>query len=109
MFSREMTALMAQGLWETLYMTVLSTAAAYALGLPVGLLLVVTDKDGIRPGAAVNRIVGSIVTPALVPFIILLSLCCADRFLVGTPSARPHNVRWSLPRPPSWPAWSRAP
>jgi ABC-type methionine transport system permease subunit len=35
MFSRDMIALMVQGLWETLYMTILSTAAAYALGLPI--------------------------------------------------------------------------
>jgi len=86
MFSREMIALMAQGLWETLYMTVLSTAAAYVLGLPVGLLLVVTDKDGIKPNAAVNRIVGSLVNILRsVPFIILLVFVLPlTRFIVGT-------------------------
>lgn len=86
MFSREMIALMAQGLWETLYMTVLSTAAAYALGLPVGLLLVVTDRDGIKPNATVNRVVGGIVNILRsVPFIILLVFVLPlTRFIVGT-------------------------
>jgi D-methionine transport system permease protein len=71
MFSREMIALMAQGLWETLYMTVLSTAAAYVLGLPVGLLLVVTDKDGISQLRG-HRIVGILVQTALGALIICL-------------------------------------
>ena len=39
----------AQSLWETLYMVIVSTVISYALGLPLGLTLVVTDKGGIRP------------------------------------------------------------
>jgi len=86
MFSRDMIALMVQGLWETLYMTILSTAAAYALGLPIGLLLVVTDADGIKPNTAVNRIVGTIVNLLRsVPFIILLVFVLPlTRLIVGT-------------------------
>lgn len=86
MFSREMIALMVQGLWETLYMTILSTAAAYALGLPIGLLLVVTDVDGIKPNSTMNRIVGTIVNLLRsVPFIILLVLVLPlTRLIVGT-------------------------
>ena len=38
----------AQALWETLYMVAVSTVVSYAIGLPVGLLLVVSDKGGIR-------------------------------------------------------------
>ncbi|NLV50598.1 MAG: ABC transporter permease [Clostridiales bacterium] len=81
-----MIALMVQGLWETLYMTILSTAAAYALGLPIGLLLVVTDADGIKPNTAVNRIVGTIVNLLRsVPFIILLVFVLPlTRLIVGT-------------------------
>ena len=39
----------AQSLWETLYMVIVSTVISYAIGLPLGLTLVVTDKGGIRP------------------------------------------------------------
>ena len=35
----------AQSLWETLYMVILSTAISYLIGLPLGLTLVVTDKN----------------------------------------------------------------
>ena len=35
----------AQALWETLYMVAVSTVVSYAIGLPVGLLLVVSDKE----------------------------------------------------------------
>ena len=49
MFKEGMLALVGQGFVETLYMTVISTAFAYLIGLPLGLLLVVTDKDGIKP------------------------------------------------------------
>ena len=38
----------AQSLWETLYMVIVSTAVSYVIGLPLGLLLVVTDKGGGR-------------------------------------------------------------
>ena len=36
-------------IWETFYVTVLSTAFALVLGLPLGVLLVAGDKDGILP------------------------------------------------------------
>ncbi len=44
----------AQSLWETLYMVIVSTVISYAIGLPLGLTLVVTDKGGIRPMPVVN-------------------------------------------------------
>ena len=40
------------GIWETIYMTFISTAFAYVIGLPLGVLLEVTDKDGIAPKPA---------------------------------------------------------
>lgn len=49
MFKEGMLALVGQGFIETIYMTVISTALAYIIGLPLGLVLVVTDKDGIHP------------------------------------------------------------
>ena len=36
-------------IWETFYVTVLSTAFALVLGMPLGVLLVAGDKDGILP------------------------------------------------------------
>ena len=50
----------AQSLWETLYMVIVSTAVSYLIGLPLGLLLVVTDKDGICPMPLINTVLGVI-------------------------------------------------
>ena len=38
-----------RGIWETVYMTVLSALFAYLIGLPLGMILAVTDEGGIRP------------------------------------------------------------
>ena len=50
----------AQSLWETLYMVIVSTAVSYLIGLPLGLLLVVSDKNGIRPIPVLNTVLGEI-------------------------------------------------
>lgn len=86
MFSTEMVNLMLQGLVETLYMTIFSTVAAYILGMPVGILLVLTDSDGIKPNAVINRGVGGVVNVLRsVPFIILLvAVMPLTRAIVGT-------------------------
>jgi D-methionine transport system permease protein len=86
MFNEGMFSLMGIGLLETLYMTVVSTAMAYLFGLPIGMLLVVTDKEGIKPNPTVNRVVGSIVNILRsVPFIILLvAVMPVTRFIAGT-------------------------
>jgi len=75
-----------QGILETLYMTLVSTLFAYVIGLPLGLWLVVTNPDGIRPNAAVNRIAGGIVNALRsAPFLILLmALIPLTRFITGT-------------------------
>ena len=68
-----MIDLIGRGLLETLLMVVGSTLAAYIIGIPLGLLLVVTDRDGIHPMLLVNRVVGVIVNIfRSIPFIILL-------------------------------------
>ena len=54
-FTPDVLALIGQGLLDTLYMTLVSTALSYVLGLPLGILLVVTDKDGIFPDADCKR------------------------------------------------------
>lgn len=61
------------GIGETFYMVLVSTIVSYIIGLPIGILLCVTDKEGICPCKAVNSIVGFIVNILRsVPFIILL-------------------------------------
>ena len=35
--------------WATIYMTLISSAISYLIGIPLGVILVVTDKDGIAP------------------------------------------------------------
>ena len=37
-----------KGLWDTLYVSVLSTLLAYAVGLPLGVVLAITDKNGLK-------------------------------------------------------------
>ena len=61
MFKEGMLALVGQGFIETIYMTVISTALAYIIGLPLGLVLVVTDKDGIHPIPWLNSLLGMII------------------------------------------------
>ena len=77
--------LLAGGLRETIYMTLVSTCIGYLIGLPVGILLTVTDKDGIRPNAFIYRIMDVIINiMRSIPFLILLILLIPfTRFLVG--------------------------
>lgn len=85
-FNPQLLELMGIGVLESLYMTVVSTLIAYALGLPLGILLVVTSQDGISPRPALNRVLSVVVNLfRSVPFLILL-VCVLGltRFLVGT-------------------------
>ena len=67
------TGVIQKGIWETVYMTFLATVFAYLLGLPLGVLLGVTDKDGVRPMPVLNRIVGVVVNAfRSIPFLILM-------------------------------------
>ncbi len=74
------------GILETLYMVIVSSVLSYVIGLPLGVLLCVTDKDGICPCRPFNLIAGFIVNfLRSVPFIILLiALIPFTRKLVGT-------------------------
>ncbi len=74
-----------EGLGETLYMTIVSSLFAYLLGLPLGILLVVTDKNGILSKPSLNQVLGfAINILRSVPFLILLILVIPiTRFLIG--------------------------
>ena len=64
-----------EALGETVYMTVPSTLIAYALGLPLGVLLVITRKGGIKPLPTFNTVLGAVVNfLRSIPFIILLAM-----------------------------------
>jgi len=78
--------ILSRGIWETFYMTLLSAALAYAIGLPLGILLVVTDKGGLWEFRELNMLLGFIVNIIRsVPFIILLvAIMPFTRLLVGT-------------------------
>lgn len=86
MLSKEMTDLFIVGIGETIYMTLGSALVAYILGLPVGILLYITDKGGIKENKLVNSVVGTIVNLLRsIPFILLLvAVMPVTRFIVGT-------------------------
>ncbi len=70
---------------ETLLMTFLSTFLAYLIGLPLGVMLNVTSKNGLRPKRGVNLCLGAIVNflrsvPCLILTVILLPF---NRLLLG--------------------------
>ena len=75
------------GLWDTLYVTLLSTLFAIVIGLPLGMILVACDEKGIRPWPkpimkAINVIINFLRS---VPFLILIVMVIPiTRMLVGT-------------------------
>lgn len=84
--SQEMIQIMIDGFFETLYMTFLSTAIAYVIGLPMGIFLVTTDKDGLTPNLVVNKVLNVIVNIVRsLPFLILLiAVVPITRAIAGT-------------------------
>lgn len=80
------TGTLQSGIWETIYMTLISTAIAYVFGLPLGVILAVTDKGGIRPIAWLNKTLGVIVNIfRSIPFILLMvAMLPVAKLVVGT-------------------------
>ena len=74
-------------IWETLYVTILATFFAIVLGLPLGVLLVVGEKDGVLPLPAWLMQVLNVLINLLrsVPFLIMMILVFPlTRAIVGT-------------------------
>ncbi|MBO5973685.1 MAG: methionine ABC transporter permease, partial [Clostridia bacterium] len=71
--------------WETVYLTLISTAISYIIGVPLGLVLCVTDRDGIYPVVWLNKILSVLVNIfRSIPFIILMvAMFPVARFVVG--------------------------
>lgn len=82
----DMWDLMREGVFDTLYMTIPATFFSYVLGLPLGVLLVITAPGHIRPNVTLNNAVGTIVNfLRSIPFIILLvMLFDVTRFVMGS-------------------------
>ena len=82
----KLVELLVQGCWETIYMTLVSTAIAYVLGVPLGVLVYGTDQKGIFPNKTVNMVLGFVINSIRsVPFLILLVFILPiTRFVVGT-------------------------
>lgn len=83
-----------QGTIDTLIMTCVATLLAYVIGIPLGILLVVTGPNGLHPNRILSTVVGWIVNIGRsVPFIILLvALIPFTRFVVGTSLGVPGAV-----------------
>lgn len=81
-----MTSMILKGLFETLLMTVASSFFSYLIGIPLGVVLVVTDNTGIKPMPKLNGILGMIINLIRsVPFMILLIMVIPlTRIIVGT-------------------------
>ena len=85
MFDSTIMNMLLEGIRDTLYMTLASTLLGYLFGLPMGILLTVTDRDGIKPNAPVYKVLDVVINMVRsVPFLILLILLIPfTRFLVG--------------------------
>lgn len=85
-FDAATIAMIKTGIWETLYMTFASSFFAYLVGIPLGIILIVMDKDGIYPVPWLQSVLGVIINLLRsVPFIILLIMVLPiTRAIVGT-------------------------
>ena len=86
----EMQPLLSQACWDTLYMVGWSTLIAVVAGLPLGILLVLTDRGGLLQNIVANKVLGQVVNIARsMPFIILMvALMGFTRFITGTTIGR---------------------
>lgn len=84
-FSAKTWAIIIPAIWQTLYMVSLTTILTLLFGLFLGVVLVVTDKDGVHPIPHLNKILGTIVNmfrslPSMVLIILTLPL---SRLILG--------------------------
>lgn len=85
-FSPQIIDMIKTGIWETLYMVFASSAISYLIGIPLGIVLVVTDQDGIYPIPLLQKVLGIVINLLRsVPFMILLIMVLPlTRMIVGT-------------------------
>ncbi len=82
----EMAEMLLEATWETLYMTGVAAVFIIIAGLPLGVLLVATDRGGVWEMPLLNRILGAVVNIGRsAPFIILMvAVSPLTRLIVGT-------------------------
>ena len=85
-FFAEYGGLLLEGTWDSIVMTTVSCVFAYALGIPLGVLVLITGEGNLRPNRAVHAVLGWIINVGRsIPFIILLfSIIPFTRLVVGT-------------------------
>lgn len=78
--------LLLEGTLDTLYMVGLAALFTVLIGLPLGVLLFITRRDGVLPAPRMNKILGSVINVGRsLPFIVLLiALIPLTRIIVGT-------------------------
>lgn len=93
-----MLPLLINGTLETLYMTFISSILAYIVGIPLGVLLVITRKNSIMPCPILNSILGTIINfLRSIPFIILLvMLIPVTRIVTGKGTGTTESVIFPL-------------
>ena len=97
MDAQTLISVLAEETLKTLYMTVVATLVAYFIGLPVGVSLIVTSPNGIKPKPFYNKVMGFIVNVIRsVPFLILMiALMPYIRIVIGT-SIGPNAITAAL-------------
>ncbi|KQB05662.1 methionine ABC transporter permease [Vibrio metoecus] len=72
--------------WQTLYMVAIAGVVGFALGIPLGVILHTTKKDGLLENLPLNRILGAIVNVGRsVPFLVLMvAIIPVTKLIVGT-------------------------
>lgn len=72
--------------WETIYMVLISVFLSYLVGLPLGVILVITSDGHIMENKLINKLLGGVINATRsVPFIIFLILLIPfTRILIGT-------------------------
>ena len=85
MWDSTMTVMMLEGIRDTVYMTVVSTLFGYILGLPLGIALTLTDRNGLCQNRTIYRTLDVIINiTRSVPFLILLIVVMPlTKLLVG--------------------------
>ena len=57
-FDSTTLSMLGTGIWETIYMVAMSSLFSYVIGIPLGVILVVTARDGIKPIPVIEKILG---------------------------------------------------
>lgn len=85
MLDEAIRSMLLEGTAATLYMTLVSTLLGYVIGLPMGIVLAITDKEGIHPNIVIYRTLDFIINlTRSIPFLILLILVMPlTKILVG--------------------------